>query len=457
MPRGGVRVVVVDHDPRVKRLFERTMLPPEFDLRLFEDPVGALAELQGINPDVLVCAERMPGMRATDLVRSLRACGHFPDLTYFVLANDPLSRREVELVLGPGDACLVKPVPVPALLQRLRGARRERGDVPPPHTLSGQTDRPGLLGLLKLCEDARLTGRFRVESKSEQVFIDYLAGAPVASGATPSDPVRDPLERLLAMEGGRYVFEPRRVQGGGAMGPLVHGAFATAGGGAAGRFSVLEKESRRYQVYTEAFHSPNLAVITVVAVSGHGLRKIETQWPHPMKRDADAEAVRTQVERQHQSVLQMVDDGAFVPPSRRKVWDVDGGGVEGSGLVWVISLLRDIVAARLGLAPTIGLLRQSHRELVTAHPGLTAFSVGPSGSVEVNLPKGSTKITLSGLRLPRGVVEGIAAWATVFRAEAGALVGNPRLPTIRRATRMMAEELDGIGFYAALDDERARA
>jgi hypothetical protein len=75
----------------------------------------------------------------------------------------------------------------------------------------------------------------------------------------------------------------------------------------------------------------------------------------------------------------------------------------------------------------------------------------------VNLPKGSTKITLSGLRLPRGVVEGIAAWATVFRAEAGALVGNPRLPTIRRATRMMAEELDAIGFYAALDDERARA
>lgn len=456
MPRGNVRVVVVDHDARVKRLFEKAITPPEFELRVFEEPVAAVAELQAIDPDVLVCAERMPGMRAVDLVRGLRACGHFPDLSYFVLASDPLSRREVELVLGTGDACLVKPVPVPVLLQRLRSARRERGEIPPPHTLSGQTDRMGLLGLLKLCEDARLTGRFRVEAKSEQVFIDYLAGAPVASNATPDEPGRDPLERLLALDGVRYVFEPRRVQGAG-HGALIQGAFATAGGGSSGRFSVVEKESRRYQVYTEAFHAPNLAVITVVAVAGQGLRKIETQWPHPMKRDADAEAVREHVERQHQSVLQLVDEGAFVPPSRRKVWDVAGGGVEGSGLVWVMSLLRDIVAARLGLAPAIGLLRQSRRELLRAHPGLTGFTVDPGGRIEVSLPRESTRATLSGIRLPRGAIEGVAAWATVFRAEAGMLAGPPRLPSVRRATRMLADELERVGFYAALDEERARA
>jgi DNA-binding response OmpR family regulator len=456
MPRGSLRVVVVDHDVRTKGLFEAVVAPPEFELRQFDDPVAALVELQAIDPDVVVCADRMPGMRAADFIRGVRGCARFPDLACLVLVNDALSRREMELVLGAGDACLIKPVSVPLLLQRLRGARRERGEVPPPHALSGQTDRTGLLGLLKLCEDARLTGRFRVESRGEQVFIDYLAGAPVFSGATPDDPARDALERLLAMDGGRYVFEPQRVRGG-ASGSLAQGAFATAGGGAAGRFSMIEKDARRYQVYTEAFHSPNLAVISVVAVSGQGLRKIETLWPHPMKRDADAESVRAQVERQHQSVLQMVEDGAFVPPSRRKVWDVAGGGVEGSVLVWVLSLLRDIVAARLGLAPTIGLLRQSLRELVPSQPALAAFRVGPSGGIEVSLPKESTRATLSGIRLPRGVVEGVAAWATIFRAEAGLLVSSPRLPTIRRATRMMADELDRVGFYAALEDERARA
>lgn len=451
-----MRVVVVDHDARVKRLFEKAITTPEFELRMFEDPIAALLELRAIDPDVLVCAERMPGIRAIELVRGLRASGQFPDLRYLVLANDPLSRREVELVLvGTGDACMLKPVPMPTLLQRLRGAHRERRAVPAPHTLSGQTDRTGVLGLLKLCEDARLTGRFSLESKDEQLFIDYLAGVPVASGATPDDPARDALERLLAADGGRYVFEPRGVQGG-PHGSLVQGAFATGSGGSAGRFSMVEKEGRSYQIYTEAFHSPNLAVISVVAVSGHGLRKIETVWPHPMKRDADTDAVRDQVERQHQNLLQRVEDGSFAPPSRRTVWDVAGGGVEGSVLVWVMSLLRDIVAMRLGLAPTIGLMRYSRRGLLTAHPSLTGFTVDPGGRVEVNLPRESTRATLSGMRLPRGAIAGVAAWATVFRAEAGLLVGPPRLPSVRRATRMMAEELEGAGFYAALEEQRAR-
>lgn len=450
-----MRVVVVDHDVRVKRLFEKAIASPEFELRMFEDPVAALVELRAIDPDVLVCAERMPGIRAIDFVRSLRASGQFPDLSYLVLANDPLSRREVELVLGTGDACLMKPVPMPTLLQRLRGARRERRYVPAPHTLSGQTDRSGVLGLLKLCEDARLTGRFCLDSKDEQLFIDYLAGVPVASGATPNDPARDALERLLAADGGRYVFEPRGVQSG-PHGSLVQGAFATGGGGSTGRFSVVEKEDRRYQIYTEAFHSPNLAVITVVAVSGHGMRKIETVWPHPMKRGADAEAVRDQVDSQHQNLLQMVEDGVFAPPSRRTVWDVAGGGVEGSVLVWVMSLLRDIVATRLGLAPAIGLMRQSRRELLAAHPSLTGFTVDSGGSVQVSLPSESTRATLSGMRLPRGAIAGVAAWVTVFRAEAAMLVGPPRLPSVHRATRMMADELEHIGFYAALDEQRAR-
>ncbi len=453
----GLRVVLIDHDPRVKRLFEKAITPPEFELRSFEDPFAALIELNTLDPDVVLCAERLPGVRAADLVRGVRAGGRFPNLAFIVLANDPLTRREVELVLGLRDTCLVKPVPVPTLLQRLRSvARHARAEVPQPHTLSGQTDRPGLLGLLKLCEDARLTGRFRVDTRLEQLWVDYLAGMPVSSGAVPERNDRDPLERLLSADGGRYVFEPRRVQGGG-QGSGPKGAFATAGGGAAGRFSLIEKESRRYQVYTEAFHAPNLAVVTVVAVSGQGLRKIETVWPHPMKRNADAEAVREQVDRQHASVLSMVEDGGFVPPGQRKIWDVAGGGVEGSVLVWVMALLRDVVEVRLGLVPTTGLLRQSRRELMASHPSLAGFSVDHGGHIDVVLPKESTRTTLSGIRLPRGTVEGVAAWATVFRSEAALLLGPPRLPSVRKATRIMADELERVGFYAALEEERVRA
>jgi hypothetical protein len=36
-----------------------------------------------------------------------------------------------------------------------------------------------------------------------------------------------------------------------------------------------------------------------------------------------------------------------------------------------------------------------------------------------------------------------------------ALAGAPRLPTVRRATRMVADELEEIGFYQALEDEES--
>ncbi|HET7293481.1 MAG TPA: response regulator [Vicinamibacteria bacterium] len=451
----SVRIMVVDHDARVHRLFERALPSPEFELHVFEDPCAALVDLQALDPDIVVCADKMPGIEAGDFVRGIRATGRYRDLVFLVLANNPLSRREVELVLGPRDACLLKPVPVPSLLQRLRQVS-PRESPPQRGGLSGHTDRHGLLGLLKLCEDARLTGRFRLESRGREVWVDWLAGTPVASGARPEEKDRSAHETLLELESGRYAFEPQPVEAG-KDGGGPRGAFAASGSGMAGRFSVVEKDTRRYQVYTEAFHAPNFTVTTVVAVFGQGLRKIDTVWPHPMKRDADADAVREQVEQQHERVLQLVQDGGLVPASRRKIWDVAGGGVEGSILVWVMSLLREMVRERIGLVPTIGLLRQSRRELLAGHVGLKGFNVDEAGHITVRSGEESTRATLTGFRLPKGAVEGIAAWATLFRAEAALLAGSPRLPSVRRATRMLAEDLERVGFYAALEeDSRAR-
>lgn len=450
------RIMVVDHDARVHRLFERALPSPEFELHVFEDPCAALVDLQALDPDILVCADKMPGMDATDFVRGVRATGRYRDLVFLVLANNPLGRREVELVLGPRDACLLKPVPVPSLLQRLRQVA-PRESPPSRGGLSGHTDRHGLVGLLKLCEDARLTGRFHLENRGREVWVDWLAGTPVSSGAHPEEKDRSALEILLDMESGRYAFEPQPVATA-KDGDVPRGAFAASGSGTAGRFSVVEKDSRRYQVYTEAFHSPNFTVTTVVSVFGVGLRKMDTVWPHPMKRDADAESVREHVERQHERVLQLVQDGGLVPASRRKIWDVAGGGVEGAVLVWVMSLLRELVRDRIGLVPTIGLLRQSRRELLTGHPGLKGFNVDDAGHIVVRFGDESSRATLSGFRLPKGSVEGIAAWATLFRSEAMLVAGPPRLPSVRRATRMLAEDLERVGFYGALEeDSRARA
>jgi DNA-binding response OmpR family regulator len=451
MANPSLRIVVVDGDRRVQKLFQKILQPPEFDPYLFDDPCAALVELRDLAPDLIVCADRLTALDVEAFHRATHHCAPLADVPFLFLASNPDGRRAIEGLLGPEDACLLKPVPAPSLLECVRAATRHgarAGNGNGHATLSGQTDRGGLLALLKLCEDARLTGRFKLESRGRQFWVDWLAGLPVGSGMKPAEKGADALERMIEGDGGRYAFEPRPV-GGGASGNGSHGY--ALGAGPPGRFSVLEVGGRRYQVHTEGLNAPNFSVATVVAAFGRGLRKVETLWPHPMKRNADVAPAREQIDRQHESVMRMVQEGALAPQPRRAVWDVAGGGVEGSLLVWVMSLLRDLARERIGLVPAVGLLRQSRRELVAAHAALARFEVDEGGRIRIHVDDAAAaRTTLSGWRLPKGAVEAVAAWSLVFRAEVNLLAGPPRLPSVRRATRMLARELDEMGFYAAL-------
>jgi CheY-like chemotaxis protein len=393
----NLRIVVVDGDRRVQKLFQRILRPPEFEPYLFDDPCSALVELRDLGPDLIVCADRLPALDVESFHRATHHCAPLSEVPFLFLASNPDGRRAIEGLLGPEDACLLKPVPAPSLLESVRQAtRRAARDAGNGHqTLSGQTDRGGLLALLKLCEDARLTGRFTLEGRGRLFWVDWLAGSPVGSGMRPVEKGVGALERMIEGDGGRYAFEPRRV-GEGASGNGAGGAaHAEAARAPAGRFSVLEVDGRRYQVHTEGLHAPNFSVATVVAAFGQGLRKVETLWPHPMKRGADLEPAREQIDQQHESVMRLVQEGALVPQPRRTVWDVDGGGVEGSQLLWVMSLLRDLAREKIGLVPAVGLLRQSRRELEAAHAALRCFEVEEGGRIRIRIDdRGAARTTL---------------------------------------------------------------
>jgi hypothetical protein len=177
-----------------------------------------------------------------------------------------------------------------------------------------------------------------------------------------------------------------------------------------------------------------------------------------MKLRGDLDQTRCLIDRQHDSALQMVQDGVLAPQPRRKVWDVLGGGVEGAQLVWVMSLLRDLARDRIGVLPALAVLRRSQRRLERFYPALGAFEVGDDGHIGVRVEdQASARTTLTGWRLPRGAVRGVAAWALAFREETVSLTGLPRLPSLKRVTRMIADELEAIGFYAALEEEAGAA
>jgi hypothetical protein len=175
-----------------------------------------------------------------------------------------------------------------------------------------------------------------------------------------------------------------------------------------------------------------------------------------LKRRADHQHARERIDQQHENALRLVNDGALAPQPRRKVWDVLGGGVEGSQLVWVMSLLRDLARERLGFLPALALLRRSQRELAAHYPALGAFEVGDDGRILVHAEdQAAARTTLSGWRLPRGAIRAIAAWSVAFRDQAARLAGSPRLPSVKRATRMIAADLEAVGFHAALEEESA--
>jgi CheY-like chemotaxis protein len=454
VPDNPSRVVVVDGDLQTLKLCERALRPPRFEAFIFDDACPALMSLRDLAPDLIVCTDHMPWIDLKAFKRTVRSAAPLVEVPFLFLATDANGQREIEAVMTGGDQCLRKPVTSEALLDAIRkGARPPSRRLGAQALLSGNVDRGGLIGLLKLCEDARLTGRLLFEAREQVLWFDWLAGVPAGHGASPADPQRDVLDRLLDAEAGRYAFEPRPIGARGAGGSAARGA-AGAARGPIGRFSILEVDGKRYQIHTESLHSPNFAVTTVIAAFGQALRKLETSWPHPMKRQLDHDQARALIDRQHDNAMQMVRDGVVAPQPLRKVWDVLGGGVEGSQLLWVMSLLRDLARERLGFLPALALLRRSHRRLAHFYPALEAFEIGDDGRVGVRVDdQAAARTTLSGWRLPRGAVRAVAAWALAFRDEATRLAGPPRLPTLKKATRMIADDLEELGFYAALEEE----
>lgn len=191
--------------------------------------------------------------------------------------------------------------------------------------------------------------------------------------------------------------------------------------------------------------------MTVVACEGVGVRKVESAWRHPLKRAADYQLANQEINRQHESVLAMAKDGIVAPQPRRAVWDVASGGVEGELLIWVISLLRGLAADRLGSLHALALLRRALRRSREGHSALREFRIEDDGTVTLEaVEENDKRRTLSGWRLPKGAVEGIAAWAAAFLVDAAPFIGTPRLPGIREATRMRVVELEAMGFYEAV-------
>ena len=123
----GVGILVVDDDPPIRRMLERTLVAEGYEVTTAADGGSALVEVERAAPDILVLDVAMPGLGGLEVCRRVRTKGlGFPVL--LLTARDALDERVAGLDAGADDY-LVKPFAPEELLARIRALLR-RGREP---------------------------------------------------------------------------------------------------------------------------------------------------------------------------------------------------------------------------------------------------------------------------------------------------------------------------------------
>jgi two-component system response regulator MprA len=120
-------VLVVDDDPPISRMLERTLVAEGYGVEVVADGGAALAAVERSVPDLLVLDVAMPGLDGLAVCRRLRRAGlALPIL--LLTARDAVPDRVAGLDAGADDY-LVKPFASEELLARARALLR-RGNEP---------------------------------------------------------------------------------------------------------------------------------------------------------------------------------------------------------------------------------------------------------------------------------------------------------------------------------------
>jgi two-component system response regulator MprA len=125
-------LLLVDDDPPIRRMLERTLTAEGYDVEAAADGGAALAAVERSVPDAIVLDVTMPGLDGLAVTRRLRAKGlRVPIL--LLTARDAVHERVAGLDAGADDY-LIKPFDADELNARVRALLRR--NAPPGETLA---------------------------------------------------------------------------------------------------------------------------------------------------------------------------------------------------------------------------------------------------------------------------------------------------------------------------------
>jgi two-component system response regulator MprA len=120
-------LLIVDDDPAIRRMLERTLAAEGYRVRAVADGGAALAAVERSLPVLLVLDVAMPGLDGLVVAQRLRSKGLSVPIL-FLTARDVVADRVAGFEAG-GDDYLVKPFAVAELLVRVRALLRRGRDL----------------------------------------------------------------------------------------------------------------------------------------------------------------------------------------------------------------------------------------------------------------------------------------------------------------------------------------
>jgi two-component system phosphate regulon response regulator PhoB len=163
-------VVVVDHDPEMRRIIDDLLEEDGFRVTSLADGEALLALLRQQRPDLVILELQLPGIRGTEILRRLQVSGRVPAIVVSTKGSE--MDRIVGLEMGADDY-LPKPFSLRELLARAHAVLRRTGHICPCDTLEYDGFRMDLT-----CRDVVVDGEPVELTSLEFDLLAFLAGSP---------------------------------------------------------------------------------------------------------------------------------------------------------------------------------------------------------------------------------------------------------------------------------------
>jgi DNA-binding response OmpR family regulator len=306
-------IVLVDDDEAVLET-TASALRADFRVESFTSAVTALEALERLAPDAIVSDIVMPRMGGFEL-RWVYASRFGARRTPFLFLSSLQDPDTIVAALDSGaDDFVTKPV-VPELLRaRIRAALR-RAAPPPSPVFRGDLARIPFVSLLQFCEAKGFTGELVIEAEGLRAKLPLRAGELDLEAADPW------LDRLCALDAGRYVLRPASPD----FAELERIEKPSVGDvGPSGRVSTVREKDKVLHLETELVPGATPMIVSLVLAGDTPVRKVR----HPAPGEATAAELQALIDTQHGEVeasthdrisaarLKRVDPNAVDEPAR---------------------------------------------------------------------------------------------------------------------------------------------